>query len=147
MRRRSATGITLAFGLLLSITAAADAPAPIATTVCQLADAGKRMHGQKVRLKAVLISDLMHSSVLKDRDCPTRNVTPFSDKPDGDTSIEAFDDAIRGSLDDYELRVFAVDVSGIFRWSEEGQPHGELVLEKVWSYKRHHGDWRDLEIP
>jgi hypothetical protein len=135
----------LAFaGLMLSVEAASP-EAVVPTDVCSLSKAGKQMHGQRVRLKAVLVSDLMHSTLLKDRNCPAQNVAPFDAEHGADASVAAFQDVLRGNLDDFELRVFAIDVSGVFRWNEAGRPQGELVMEKVWNFERHHGDWREVE--
>ena len=73
---------------------------------------------------------------------PADGAAPYYAEGAPDPSVEKFDTALRGKLDDRELRVFAIDVSGVYRWKESDTPHGTVVIEKVWSFKRRHGDWR-----
>ena len=129
-------------GLLIS-SAHADGEQITTLSICELAKLGNDMDGHAVRVSAIYVTDLMHTSVLKDRHCSADGVAPVK-AADGmqDPSVEKFDTAMWGKLDDHELRVFAVDVSGTFHWRGDETPHGALAIEKVWHFKRHHGDWK-----
>jgi hypothetical protein len=92
-------------GILVSAEVWAD-EAPAQTSVCELAKAGKAMDGRRIRLRAVFVSDLMHSSVLKDRGCPTEGVSPLqAEGAMQDQSAEKFNNAMWGKPEDHELRI------------------------------------------
>jgi hypothetical protein len=132
-----------AIGVLLATTAMADERGPLRTSVCRLANASKDMDGYRVRLTAIYVSDLQHTSVLKDRRCAKRSLAPFAADGSADPSVEEFDSALWGELSDREVRVFVVDVTGVYRWRDGDRPHGVLLIERVWSFRRWHGDWRN----
>lgn len=112
------------------------------TTLCDLAEHGQSFSGQQVRLTVIYMSDLQERSLLLDRRCPMVRLAPYDSTETPDPSVKSFDEALRGRLDDLELRQFVVDVSGRFTWHGHGEPYGSLEIQKVWSFKRIHGDWR-----
>lgn len=139
-------GSLIVFLLLLQTSASACAQPVLQTrtSLCKLVNAGERMNGRHVRLKVIYITDLFESSSLKDRRCPTSYVVPY-DSPQSrrDPSLDALDKALyEHQLDFRERTQFSIDVSGKFVWQTGDKPHGVLIFEKVWSFKRLRGDWK-----
>lgn len=115
-------------------------------SICELAKLGKEMDGHPVRVSAIYVTDLMHSSVLKDRHCSMEGIAPLeADDGTQDPSVDKFDTAMWGKLGDRKLRVFSVDVSGTYHWRGDETPHGALAIEKVWHFERRHGDWKSAK--
>lgn len=46
-------------------------PAPAVTSLCELAANPEKWRGRTVRLRAIYVTDRMHSSILEDRRCPS----------------------------------------------------------------------------
>jgi hypothetical protein len=111
-------------------------------SICELAKAGEQMNGRHVRLTAIYLTDLFEISVLKDRRCTSEYVAP-NWKSSQDPSLDAFDKALYTRPDDPKLTTFSIDVSGIFVWRANENPQGSLIFEKVWSFKRVCGDWKE----
>lgn len=142
-------GSLAVFLLLLLTTAPACAKSgpPTRTSLCKLVNAGEQMNGLHVRLTAIYITDLFENSSLKDRRCPTLYVVPYDSRQSPqDQSLEEFDKALyEHQLDFGELTQFSIDVSGKFVWWANNKPHGALIFEKIWSFKRIRGDWKKAE--
>jgi hypothetical protein len=142
------TGVLIVLSLSLIVTASACAqPGETRTSVCELAKAGDRMNGHQVRLVAVYTTDLLEHSSLDDRRCPKQYLEPdwtmLQKNARHDPSLNAFDKALYGRAPDYrELTQFSIDVSGKFVWEAGDKPHGTLIFEKIWSFKRLHGGWK-----
>lgn len=131
--------------LLLLATSSAASLQEIPTTICELVSHDQSLSGQPVRLRVIYITDLRHGAVLLDRRCPKVHLTPYDSADTVDPSVKVFDDAVYGRIDDLELRQFVVDVSGRFTWHGHGESYGSLEIEKIWSFKRIHGDWKNEE--
>ncbi|MBB5877738.1 hypothetical protein [Xanthomonas sp. 3498] len=145
--------LTLAFSLAvqieLSSIAAASELEPLPghsgvdiSSICELAQRGKRISGAQVRVRAIFTSDLLERSVITDPKCPSVVVIPFDaeeSKLDME-SMQRFDAAVAGELSDHTIRVFSVDVSGTYVWRGDEQPAGAIYIEKVWCFKRRKAD-------
>lgn len=134
-------------GLLLAILLAAgaqakpaarprglpDSPPPI-VSLCKLTAHPAIWNGRVVRVRAVLISDLMHATLLKDREC-RRVFVDVYDKPQAgeEAGVRAFFDAMQGDILDLTLRVLEVDAVG--RFVREGADSG-FQVGKVIAYRR-----------
>lgn len=139
--RRTVTSKTCAALMLMAIPSIGFAQ-ETRTTLCDLAKHGQSFGGQRVRLTVIYMSDLQERSVLLDRRCPKVRLGPYEPDEAPDPSVARFDDALRGRIGDLELRQFVVDVSGRFTWHGHDEPYGALEIQKVWSFKRIHGDWK-----
>ncbi|MGH7927076.1 MAG: hypothetical protein ACREQV_04720 [Candidatus Binatia bacterium] len=129
--------------LLASQAASGQGPEEVEqVSICQLAKAGEKMNGRHIRLTAIYLTDLLEISVLKDRRCPSEYFAP-NWKLSQDPSLDAFDKVLYSRPDDLNLTTFSIDVSGIFVWWVNEKPQGSLILEKVWSFKRVCGDWKE----
>ena len=107
----------------------------IRTSICQLALDGAQMQGRRVRLTATYSTDLLEHSSLNDRRCPRVYLVPNWDGSH-DTSIGIFDTELYAHPNESALTQYRIDVSGKFSWHADAKPHGELVFEKVWTFKR-----------
>ena len=111
-------------------------------SLCDIGKSSVPMNGFAVRVRAIYVTDLKHKTILKDRRCVD---VVFSVVVDSqvmtDPSVARFDQAVEGVLTDQELRVFAVDLSGIVNWRDRESGHPTFVIRKVSSYRRLHGDW------
>lgn len=135
--------IALAVLTLSSVSACAE-PQETRTSICELVKYGEKMNGQRVRLRAIYLTDLLELSSLNDPHCPKQAVAPDW-KSSRDPSLDAFDRVLFGRPPDYrEMTQFSIDVSGKFVWNANGKPHGALMFEKIWSFKRLHGDWKKV---
>lgn len=145
MKLRIARGFCIA--LLLAVTSSAASAREVRTTLCELVSHGQPLSGKRVRFTAIYLTDLLERTVLLDKRCPKVHLTPYDSIERPDPSVKRFDDAVRGRIDDLELRQFVVDVSGRFTLHGHDEPIGSLEIQKVWSYKRIHGDWRKRSKP
>lgn len=112
------------------------------SSICELTQRGKEASGAQVRVRAIFTSDLLERSVITDPKCPSVVVIPFDaeeSKLDVE-SIRRFDVAVAGKLSDRAIRVFSVDVSGIYVWRGGEKPAGSIYIEKVWCFKRRNAD-------
>jgi hypothetical protein len=113
-------------------------------SICQLAKAGEQMNGHHVRVSVIYLTDLLETSILKDRRCPNVYIAP-NWKTSKDPSLVAFDEALYARPDDLKLTTYSIDVSGTFVWRTSENPQGTLNLEKVWSFERVCGDWKEAK--
>lgn len=127
---------------LLAVTSSAAPAREVRTTLCELISHGQPLSGQRVRFTAIYLTDLMERTVLLDKRCPKVRLIPYDSIEHPDPSVKRFDDAVRGRIDDLKLRQFVVDVSGRFTWHGHDEPYGSLEIQKVWSFKRIHVDWK-----
>lgn len=132
---------------LLAATSSAASAREVRTSLCVLASHGQPLSGQRVRFTAIYLTDLLERTVLLDKRCPKVHLTPYDSIKGPDPSVKRFDKAVRGRIDDPELRQFVVDVSGRFTWHGHDEPYGSLEIQKVWNFKRSHGDWRKRSSP
>jgi len=124
----------LVLGTSCTATAADPArrPAPQSASICDLAAHHRQWSGRQVRLKAVFISDLSHVTTLKDESCPQVHVDFLvSPAPMQDGNIEEFQDAVSGDFRDLSLRVYAVELIGVFSWLPRQQSPARLLVEKI----------------
>jgi hypothetical protein len=135
-----ATSFVLLAVLLASGAACAQSNAR-PTSICELDRGGEQMNGRHVRLTVIYITDLLERSVLKDRRCQRRYISPDWKEP-LDSSLSAFEKAVYALADDTGSKQFLVDVSGTFVRQANENPHGTLIFEKIWSFKRVRGDWK-----
>lgn len=135
--------------LILSSVSACAQPGETRTSICKLVQSGRKMSGQHVRLTAVYLTDLLEGSSLNDPRCPKKYLDPDWTGSRGnaphDVSLDAFDKALYARPDDPKLTQFSIDVSGKFVWQAGRKPHGTLMFEKIWSFKRLHGDWKKMQ--
>jgi hypothetical protein len=141
--------IALSVLLMTGTSACAQSGEP-RTSICELATAGEQMNGRHVRLTAVYITDLLERDGLKDSRCPKLYLqadwTISQKNGQHDPSLDAFDKEVFARPPDYrELTQFSIDVSGKFVWKANENPHGTLLFEKIWSFKRLHGDWNKAQ--
>jgi hypothetical protein len=61
---------------------------------------------------------------------PSGRRCPFFANGTPDPSVAKFYAALRSKLDDRALRVFAIDVSAVYRWKESDKPQDTVVVEK-----------------
>lgn len=130
-------------GILICGCVAHPAPSEEAT-ICGLAGSVARTAGQSVRLRAIYVADLKHGALLKDRQCKSVSVTVIdADGQPVDSSVKKFDEAVWGEVDDLRLRIFRVDVSGVFVAQRSDASLGTFTIQRVWDYKRLQGDdWK-----
>lgn len=115
------------------------------TTVCELAKSAEEMNGHTVRLLAIYITDLRHKTILKDRQCNSVSLVVLDAEEPLDKSLEEFDEAVWGEIDDLDLRIFHVDASGVFAQSSGDVPMA-FQLQKVSVFRRLRGsDWKSAE--
>jgi hypothetical protein len=119
----------------------------IQTSVCQIATYGKKQDGERVRLRAVYISDIVERTMLKDKGCPNLWLGLAEGEIGADDkSVVALEEAVRGDIvNDAELRQFVVDISALYRSKGTGD-RALLYITKVWSFRRIHGDWRNANL-
>jgi hypothetical protein len=130
---------------------AAQSETVVEMSVCDLAKLGKEMDHRHVRLKAAYWYDARHGAFVKDRKCPKIVIDSYdSSKKPEDPSMKSFHQAQFDAFYSYSsLQILAVDVTGEYRWREDVerrhgllQSHHILIIEKVWSVKPIHGDWK-----
>jgi hypothetical protein len=131
-------------GALLSSCAFTQPDPTPTTTICQLAESSAAMNGHIVRVRAIYITDLKHITILKDRQCKSVSLSILdAEKNKRDPSMEDFDRAVWGKIDDLDLRVFSVDASGIFMRQPQSTPRDALSIQKIWHFERlDSGDWK-----
>lgn len=139
MKLKIAKGLCIA---LLAATSSAASAREVRTNLCALASHGQPLSGQRVRFTAIYLTDLLERTVLLDKRCPKVHLTPYDPIESPDRSVKRFDQAVRGRVDDLELRQFVVNLSGRFTWHGHDEPYGSLEIQKVWNFKRIHDDWR-----
>lgn len=123
------------------------ADAETRTSVCQIANYGPNQDGNRVRFRAVYISDVVERTVLKDVKCPNSWVG-LGEQQNGidDKSVTELEDAVRGDVvNDLELRQFVVELSGVYKWTGQ-MGHGVITITKVWNFKRINGDWKKADM-
>lgn len=128
-----------ALSVVIMTASASGAPDSARTSVCELARAGQRISGRSVRMTAVYVTDLLERSVLKDHRCPMAHIEPdwsLQKNPIHDPSLDEFDKALYARPDEAQPTQFLIDVSGKFVWQSGENPHGSLIFDKVWSFKR-----------
>ena len=118
------------------------------TSMCQIVKAKPSVGDLWIRLRAVYISDVTEGTVLKDPHCPRQRLElgkPLTETED--KSVVALEDAVRGDvINDPKLRMFVVDISGVYKRGRESSP-GTMSISKVWSFRRIHGDWMKANVP
>jgi hypothetical protein len=115
------------------------------TTVCELSESGEAMNGHAVRLRAIYITDLKHTTILKDRQCRSVSLSVLDAEEPVDASLQKFDEAVWGQIDDLNLRIFLIDASGVFA-QQSGEPRGAFTIQKIWDFRRLRGnDWKTAE--
>lgn len=128
--------------LALPILLAAPAIAEPHLSVCQLVRNGAKLSGQRIRLDAIYVTDLLEHDALIDRQCPHNKLRADWSSSKGaarDASLSAFDKAVFSRPPDYkQLTRFSVDVTGQFVWQPKEEPPGMLIFQKMWSFKRLH---------
>lgn len=145
MLRVAALGLVCA-GLLASTVACAQTAPPINTSICELAKIGHKMNGHRVRMTAIYTTDLLEHSSLNDPRCQDQFLEPYDSREQKpDPSVEAFNKAVIGNINDLHLRQFAIDVTGTFVWKPSAKSPGRLYINKIWSFKRLHGDWKKMQ--
>jgi hypothetical protein len=114
-------------------------------SVCELVRLGAEMDGKPVRIKAVFVSDNRHFAALIDQTCRNAALTlSLSDALDRDKSVDALKKLIYSPAPDYvtdPLRwgvgiTLSLDISGQFQWRPSDERPGQLIVEKMWSWKR-----------
>jgi hypothetical protein len=117
------------------------------TSVCELAGfGGYFMDGRHVRLSAVFFTDGIERSALIDGTCPTASLAPLNaDSGSRDASVMELDKELWSVVDDPGV-LFVVDISGVYRRASDEAPGGAVTIERVWSIKRQHGDWRQIRV-
>jgi hypothetical protein len=129
----------IVFLLYVNFNAHAKSRIEIHTSICSLVEKGLEMNNHSVRLKAIFFTDSLEYSNLSDTRCPNAVLIPYYTKSRRhDSGLDAFDSAIdqNGGLPG-AVR-FSVDVSGTFVWHLEENPHGTIIIEKIWSFKQLH---------
>ena len=137
----------LCTALLLGMVSTPGLAGETRTTICELARNGRALSGKQVRLTVVYISDLTERSALLDRNCPEKIVGIHFTAKKPDQSVGEFREAFEGRLEDLEVRQFVVEVSGRFTWRSPQERYGFIEIQKVWSYRRIHGDWKISSKP
>jgi hypothetical protein len=92
-----------------------------------------------------LLYDFTHLTLLKDARCLFENLF-VQYAPTHDPSVDRFDQAVYSSPRTGEPIEFMVEVSGVYSSQRANAlyPGGSIAIEKVWSFKSFHGDWRTL---
>ena len=88
-----------------------------------------------VSISAIYITDLRHSSSLKDARCKDAYIVPYDSDTPLDQSIESFDNAVYGNIRDMTLRVFEVKATGRFDWDQTTK-RGKFTFDKVIEFQR-----------
>lgn len=114
------------------------APAVPVVSLCEVAANPAQWKGRVVRMRAVFLSDLMHTSILKDETCPNVRLGPFDGavEPADKSAYEKWTVALYGDLRDMSLRVFAIDVVGRVEWDQTDRTPGQLHMIRVMSFRR-----------
>jgi hypothetical protein len=133
--------------LLVAGTSACAQPGETRTSICELVKSGEQMNGRHVRLTVVYLTDLLEGSSLNDPRCPKQYLDPdwtaLQKNALHNPSLDAFDKALYAHPDDIKLTEFVIDVSGKFVWRAGDKPRSTLIFEKIWSFKRVRGNWRN----
>jgi len=136
---RPKLSLLIAMLVCLSLTSAAYAnrkeTAERQVSLCEVAEYNSNNNGKLVHLRAIYVRDLYHGAFLKDNSCPMAyvNVSIYKQDASADENLGRFEEATWGDVFNLRLRVFVVDISGIYWWSEED---GNIIVKKVWYYEK-----------
>ena len=134
MQMRSIVGAA-SLAILVTTPAHAAAEKTVRTSICALAQHGRELNGRRVRLTATYVTDLQEYTSLTDPHCPKVHVAPY-DAESPDESVERFDKAVKGRMEDLSARRFVVELSGRFTWKGHDEPYGSMTIDRVWSFHR-----------
>ena len=111
--------------------------AGVPISICRLVDIGEKSSVNRVRIKAIFISDGRENTILKDPGCRSINISPYENsRSQADRfSWKAFDRALKDRSDP-RVKIYAVDISGTFVWRSTKQDSGLMFIERIWTFRR-----------
>lgn len=108
-------------------------------SMCDLVALGRDSDIRDVRISATYVSDPMHGAKLVDATCNSVILSPIiaPRSAEGRASWDRFNRAVVANSANHSLRVFDINVSGIFIRRVTTRDSGVLVIDRIWSFKKH----------